>query len=83
MQVNFRMPAELKERLEREAKANNRSLTAEIVHRLQETLEMDDYVPHENIHTDKARQVVLSKEEVEALLYEAAAKALSSFKRKP
>jgi hypothetical protein len=40
-QVNFRMPTSLKERLERAAKSNERSLTSEIIFRLQETLEMD------------------------------------------
>lgn len=34
-QVNFRIPAELKVRLEAEATANNRTLTAELVARLQ------------------------------------------------
>ncbi|XHC00812.1 Arc family DNA-binding protein [Nitratireductor sp. ac15] len=40
-QVNFRMPTALKERLEREAKSSGRTLTAEIVYRLQTTLEVD------------------------------------------
>lgn len=40
-QVNFRMPTALKVHLEREAKGNGRSLTAEIIFRLQESLEMD------------------------------------------
>lgn len=38
MQVNFRMPAELKAALEAESKKNHRSLTAEIVARLQDSL---------------------------------------------
>jgi hypothetical protein len=37
IQVNFRMPAELKVKLEAAAKENNRSLTAEIVYRLEQT----------------------------------------------
>lgn len=52
LQVNFRMPSELKLRLETAAKLNNRSLTAEIIHRLQETLEMDEYLAVENINPD-------------------------------
>jgi hypothetical protein len=39
LQVNFRMPAELKAGLEDSAEANARSLTAEIVHRLRESLD--------------------------------------------
>lgn len=52
-QVNFRMPTALKERLEGEAKTNGRSLTAEIIYRLQTTLEMDDYVPKANAHPEE------------------------------
>lgn len=36
-QVNFRMPTELKERLEKGAKSNKRTLTAEIVARLEDS----------------------------------------------
>lgn len=35
VQVNFRMPAELKSRVEAAAEANNRSTTAEIIARLE------------------------------------------------
>ncbi len=38
VQVNFRMPEELKAALEKTASANGRSLTAEIVWRLSESL---------------------------------------------
>lgn len=38
LQVNFRMPEDLKSALEKEAKASGRSLTAEIIHRLQSSL---------------------------------------------
>lgn len=34
-QVNFRMPTELRDRLREAAEANNRSVTAELVHRLE------------------------------------------------
>ena len=39
LQVNFRMPAELKARLEEAAQQNHRSLTAEVVSRLLQSLE--------------------------------------------
>lgn len=41
VQVNFRMPAELKAQLEKEAAENNRSLTSEIVARLEKSLRYD------------------------------------------
>lgn len=41
MQVNFRMPAELKARLEQAAKGNHRSVTAELVARLEASLSPD------------------------------------------
>lgn len=60
MQVNFRMPASLKAHLERESQANGRSLTAEIVYRLQTTLEMDAYEPGTNAHPDGAIDAALT-----------------------
>lgn len=36
-QVNFRMPAELKEKLENSAKENGRSITSELVTRLEQS----------------------------------------------
>lgn len=41
-QVNIRMPAELKERLEQARQKSNRSLNGEIVHRLALSLDRDD-----------------------------------------
>lgn len=41
LQVNFRMPAALKARLEDAAKENHRSLTAELIARLEETFEIE------------------------------------------
>ena len=38
-QMNFRIPAELKDRLEVAAKDNNRSLTSELVSRLEASLD--------------------------------------------
>lgn len=51
-QLKFRVPAGLKQELEKAAAENNRSLNAEIIYRLQETLQMDAYQPQENIGSD-------------------------------
>ena len=58
-QVNFRIPHELNERLKAAAAGNNRSVTAELVTRLQRTL--DD---------DQARAAMAPPEEVAAMLGE-------------
>ena len=41
-QVNFRIPQELKEKLEKSAEANSRSITAELVMRLEESFELEE-----------------------------------------
>lgn len=51
-QYMLRFPDGMRDKLKSAAAANGRSLNAEIVYRLQETLEMDDYQPVENIHAD-------------------------------
>lgn len=51
-QLKFRVPEGLKQELEKAAVESNRSLNAEIIHRLQTTLEMDAYQPQENIGSD-------------------------------
>lgn len=51
-QFNLRFPEGMRDRLKQAAAENGRSMNAEIIQRLQETLEMDDYVPSENIHVD-------------------------------
>lgn len=38
-QVNFRIPTKLKEEIEKAAQENERSITAEIVHRLEQSFE--------------------------------------------
>lgn len=43
LQVNFRMPADLKDRLQRSADHSGRTLTAEIVHRLERSFEPEQY----------------------------------------
>jgi hypothetical protein len=58
-QVNFRIPHELNERLKAAAAGSNRSVTAELVTRLQRTL--DD---------DQARAAMAPPEEVAAMLGE-------------
>ncbi|HBO3290780.1 Arc family DNA-binding protein [Pseudomonas aeruginosa] len=47
-QVNFRMPAELKEKLEQAAAANHRSITAELVSRLQDSFFHENVGRHQN-----------------------------------
>ena len=42
VQVNFRMPAELKEKLENSAKDSGRSITSELVTRLEESFRLED-----------------------------------------
>ena len=48
--VTYRIPAELKERLDRSAADNNRSANAELVHRLNESLNNTDHVTDSDIH---------------------------------
>lgn len=45
VQVNFRMPEALKAALEEAARANKRSITAEVVYRLQASIDMDNHAP--------------------------------------
>lgn len=48
--VSYRFPAGLKERLEQAAAENNRSVTAELVHRLEESLNNTDHTTDSDIH---------------------------------
>lgn len=43
-QVNFRIPADLKDKLDNAAKENGRTLTAELILRLETTFEQDDQI---------------------------------------
>lgn len=43
-QVNFRIPVELKDKLDNAAKENGRTLTAELILRLEMTFDHDDQV---------------------------------------
>lgn len=49
-QMNFRIPIELKEQLELAAKENNRSLTSELVNRLDESLNSTEYNSNKDVH---------------------------------
>lgn len=48
--VSYRIPADLKERLEQAAANNSRSATAELIHRLDESLSNTDHVTDNDIH---------------------------------
>lgn len=48
--VSYKFPSELKERLEQAAAENNRSVTAELVYRLDESLSNTDHVTDSDIH---------------------------------
>lgn len=54
-QVNFRMPGELRDKLKSAADASGRTLTAEIVHRLQASLAEDVDVLKDDSVTDLKR----------------------------
>ncbi|MCL4217738.1 MAG: Arc family DNA-binding protein [Candidatus Hydrogenedentes bacterium] len=53
IQYKFMIPASMKQRLEDAAHENRRSLSAEIISRLETTLEMDAYVPKANAHPEE------------------------------
>ena len=48
--VSYKFPSELKERLEQAAAESNRSVTAELVYRLDESLNNTDHVTDSDIH---------------------------------
>lgn len=54
LQVNFRMPASLKRDLEAAAKSNGRSLTSEVVMRLEVSVALDTPVPDRYLSADRA-----------------------------
>lgn len=55
-QVNFRIPAELKERLDQSAKDNNRTLTSELVTRLTDSFSGN--ISDDNTH-DKLDEIIV------------------------
>ena len=48
--VTYRIPAELKARLDQSAADNERSANAELIHRLNESLNNTDHVTDSDIH---------------------------------
>lgn len=49
--VTYRIPAEIKEKLDQAAADNNRSANAELIHRLTESLDNTDRVTDSDIHS--------------------------------
>lgn len=68
----LRFPEGVRERIRQAAERNNRSMNAEIIHRIMTTLEMDAYVPEINAHIetedDAFNRVRSLLSEVDALL---------------
>lgn len=48
--ITYRIPVDIKERLDQAAADNNRSANAELVHRLTESLNNTDHVTDSDIH---------------------------------
>ena len=63
-QVNFRIPAELKDKLDNAAKENGRTLTAELILRLEMTFEQDNQIK------DMLDRIEWLENTVDALKYE-------------
>lgn len=63
-QVNFRIPAELKDKLDNAAKENGRTITAELILRLEMTFEQDDQLK------DLLARLESLENEVDALKYD-------------
>ena len=74
-QVNFRIPTKLKEKIEESASTNDRSITAELVARLEQSFEPEIQV-HETLefklmmqsYLDQAQQIKELKTMLEQLL---------------
>ncbi len=62
-QVNFRIPAELKDKLDNAAKENGRTLTAELILRLEMTFEQDDTIHDLSARIERLENEVASLEE--------------------
>ena len=74
-QVNFRIPSKLKEDIEKAASANNRSITSELVSRLEESFEPELKVSETlefqlmmQSYLEQAKQIKELKEMLEQLL---------------
>lgn len=66
-QVNFRIPAELKDKLDEAAKENGRTLTAELILRLETTFENDNIIQDLSTRVEKLEEIV---ERLEAFEYD-------------
>lgn len=68
-QLRIRLPLELKEKIESQAKSNNRSMNAEIVQRLDESFA--DEEPHDDVISaeDAIRIVNKAKEELSGIIF--------------
>ncbi|MFV5500422.1 Arc family DNA-binding protein [Acinetobacter towneri] len=74
-QVNFRIPSKLKEDIEKAASANNRSITSELVSRLEESFEPEVRVSETlefqlmmQSYLEQAKQIKELKEMLEQVL---------------
>lgn len=74
-QVNFRIPSKLKEDIEKAASANNRSITSELVSRLEESFEPELKVSETlefqlmmQSYLEQAKQIKELKEMLEQVL---------------
>lgn len=56
LHFRLRIPEDLKNKVEEAAAENRRSMTAEIIHRLERTFETDSYIPSVNAHPDDDTQ---------------------------
>ena len=61
-QVNFRIPALLKDKLDNAAKENGRTLTAELILRLEMTFDQDDQVQDLLARVEKLEEAIDSIE---------------------
>ncbi|WP_323012890.1 Arc family DNA-binding protein [Devosia sp.] len=80
----LRLPPEMHARIRDEAKANGRSINAEIVYRLQETLKMEDYFPDKDGQEDTAEDfggLGVSEDEAKEMVL-AIFKTLDRYKKK-
>lgn len=72
-QVNFRMPTDLKEKLEEASKVNDRSLTSEVVSRLEDSFKVDGkqpiYLPENNMRELNALMTLSLGSIIKGLLY--------------
>lgn len=63
LQVNFRIPTELKEQIEEAAKENNRSITSELVSRLERTFQEDELTQIKQSHPEINALEIMKKAE--------------------